>query len=94
MDISLLVIYTSHMKEIHAAEFKAKCLAILDEVAQQGESVTILKRGKPVAQLIPPTSRVHQFPQQELMGSVSILGDVVSPTLPAEEWEAEGRPPA
>lgn len=81
------------MKEIHAAEFKAKCLAILDEVAQQGESVTILKRGKPVAQLIPPTPRVHQFPQQELMGSVSILGDVVSPTLPAEEWEAEGRHP-
>ena len=79
------------MKEIHAAEFKAKCLAILDEVAQQGESVTILKRGKPVAQLIPPTPRVQQFSQQELMGSVSILGDVVSPTLPAEEWEAEGR---
>ena len=81
------------MKEIHATEFKAKCLAILDEVAQQGESVTILKRGKPVAQLIPPTPRNHQFPQQELMGSVSILGDVVSPTLPAEEWEAEGHPP-
>jgi len=81
------------MKEIHAAEFKAKCLAILDEVAQQGESVTILKRGKPVAQLIPPTPRVHQFPQQELMGSVFILGDVVSPTLSAEEWEAEGNSP-
>jgi prevent-host-death family protein len=82
------------MKEVNAAEFKAKCLAILDEVAEQGESVMILKRGKPVAQLIPPNPCVHQFPQQELMGSVSILGDVVSPTLPAEEWEAEGRPPA
>ncbi len=81
------------MKEIHEAEFKAKCLAILDEVAQQGESVTILKRGKPVAQLISPIPRIDQFPQQGLMGSVSILGDVVSPTLPAEEWEAEGRPP-
>ena len=79
------------MKEVNAAEFKAKCLAILDEVAREGESVTILKRGKPVAQLIPPTPRVHQFPQQELMGSVSIFGDVISPTLPAEEWEAEGR---
>jgi len=80
------------MKEVNAAEFKAKCLAILDEVAREGESVTILKRGKPVAQLIPPTPRVHQFPQQELMGSVSIFGDVISPTLPAEEWEAEGCP--
>lgn len=81
------------MKEIHATEFKSKCLAILDEVSWQGESVMILKRGKPVAQLIPPTPRVHQFPQQELMRSVSILGDVVSPTRPAEEWEAEGHPP-
>ena len=78
------------MKEIQASEFKAKCLAILDEVAQQGESVTILKRGKPVAQLIPPTPRLHRFPQHELMGTVSILGDVISPTLPAQEWEAEG----
>ncbi len=78
------------MKEIQASEFKAKCLAILDEVAQQGESVMILKRGKPVAQLVPPTPRLHRFPQHELMGTVSILGDVISPTLPAQEWEAEG----
>jgi len=81
------------MKEIPAAEFKAKCLAILDEVAQQGESITILKRGKPVAQLVPPTPRLHRFPQEELIGTVSILGDVVSPSLPAHEWEAEGSLP-
>lgn len=81
------------MKEIQATEFKAKCLAILDQVAEQGESITILKRGKPVAQLIPPTPCLHRYPQQELMGTVSILGDVVSPTLPAHEWEAESRLP-
>ena len=78
------------MREIQASEFKAKCLAILDKVAQEGESITILKRGKPVAQLVPPTPRLHKFPQQALMGTVSILGDVVSPSLSADEWEAEG----
>ncbi|WP_447970196.1 type II toxin-antitoxin system Phd/YefM family antitoxin [Nitrospira sp. M1] len=77
------------MREIQASELKAKCLAILDEVAQQGESITILKRGKPVAQLIPPTPRLHQFSQHALMGTVSILDDVISPTLPSHEWEAE-----
>jgi len=77
------------MKEIQASEFKAKCLAILDEVARQGEPITILKRGKPVAQLVPHTSRFHRFPQHELIGTVSILGDVVSPTLAPHEWEAE-----
>jgi prevent-host-death family protein len=42
------------MVTINASEFKAKCLAILDEVADTGEAVMILKRGRPVAQLVPP----------------------------------------
>lgn len=77
------------MKEIPASEFKAKCLAILDEVAQYGEPVIILKRGTPVAQLIPPPRRPHRFPQEALKGTVVIEGDVVSPVFPPQEWEAE-----
>ncbi|GJL54301.1 MAG: hypothetical protein NPIRA02_14330 [Nitrospirales bacterium] len=80
------------MKKIQASEFKAKCLAILDEVAKYGESVTILNRGKPVAQLIPPAPCLQRFPQHALMGTVSILDDLMSPTLPAHEWEAESAP--
>jgi PHD/YefM family antitoxin component YafN of YafNO toxin-antitoxin module len=34
------------MRTINASEFKAKCLAILDEVAATGEMVTILKHGE------------------------------------------------
>ena len=82
------------MREIQASEFKAKCLAILDEVAKHGEPITILKRGKPVAQLIPPTPRSHRFPQQALMNTVSVLEDIISPTLSPHEWEAEGGPPS
>jgi len=41
------------VKTLTSTEFKAKCLSILDEVAETGEPVTILKRGKPVAQLVP-----------------------------------------
>lgn len=37
------------MRSIRASEFKAKCLAILDEVERTGETVTILKRGRAVA---------------------------------------------
>jgi prevent-host-death family protein len=50
------------MKTINASEFKAKCLAILDEVAETGEVLTILKHGKPVAQLVPPVPRSAGFP--------------------------------
>ena len=36
-----------------AAEFKAKCLDVLDRVAATGEIVTVTKRGKPVARVAP-----------------------------------------
>ena len=79
------------MKEINATEFKAKCLAILDEVNQTGQPVTILKRGKAVAQLVPPVPQTDQYPQQSLIGTVTIQGDIISPVLEPEEWEAEER---
>ncbi len=76
------------MKTINASEFKAKCLAILDEVGQTGETVTILKRGKPVAQLVPPVPR-ETYPQDTLAGTGRIIGDVIEPPLPPEAWDAE-----
>lgn len=78
------------MKTMNASEFKAKCLAILDEVGRTGESLTILKRGKPVAQLVPPAPVAVGSPQDGLRGTVEFLGDVVGPVLPASAWEVEG----
>ena len=72
-----------------ASEFKTKCLAILDQVNSTHEVVTILKRGKPVAQLIPPVQQESGYPQDDLRGSARILGDIVAPALPAEAWESE-----
>lgn len=77
------------MKTINASEFKTKCLAILDEVAQTGESVTILKRGHPVAQLVPPVPQADIAPFHALRGSVEIYGDIIEPPLPPEAWDAE-----
>ena len=77
------------MREINASEFKAKCLAILDEVVQTGQSVTIMKRGKPVAQLVPPVPRQQGYPQEPLSGTVKIHGDIVEPVLDAADWDAE-----
>lgn len=78
------------MRTLKAAEFKAKCLKVLDEVAQSGEPVTILKRGRPVARLHPAVS-TERYAQDTLAGSVEVLGDIVSPPLPAEAWVAEGK---
>jgi prevent-host-death family protein len=90
LDFNQLVMWIGHMREINASEFKAKCLAILDEVAQTGQPVTILKRGRPIAQLIPPVPRLGRYPQEALVGTVQIHGDIVAPVLPAEVWDIEG----
>ena len=75
------------MKTIKASEFKAKCLKIMDEVAESGQSVVITKHGVPVAELVPATRRpVDLF--GALKGSVTILGDIISP-LDDVVWEAE-----
>jgi prevent-host-death family protein len=38
-------------RTVSASEFKAKCLAMLDEVAATGERIVITKHGRPVAQV-------------------------------------------
>ena len=78
------------MQTLNASDFKARCLAILDRVRETGEPVLILKRGKPVAQLVPARSSAARYPQDDLRGTVRVLGDVVEPALPAEAWEALG----
>jgi prevent-host-death family protein len=72
-----------------ATQFKARCLALLDEVAATGEVITVLKHGKPVAQLVPAVPRATGHPQDDLAGTVEFLGDVMGPVLAPEDWEVE-----
>lgn len=70
---------------IPAGEFKAKCLKLLDEVAEKRTTLVITKHGKPVAQLVPaPSERIDPF--GALKGSVLWEGDIISPI--DVEWEA------
>jgi len=78
------------MKTINATEFKAKCLALLDEVAETGEPLRILKRGRPVAELVPPVAAHEGLPQHAIAGTVEVIGDIVEPALPAVVWDMFG----
>lgn len=69
-----------------AGEFKAKCLKILDEVQRQRKQVTILKRGKPVARLVPIQERSSSF-IGSMKGTMDIVGDIVSPL--DVRWDAD-----
>jgi len=79
------------MRALNASEFKAKCLAVLDEVDRTGEPVTILKRGRPVARLVPAPRTTARRPQDTLAGTVEILGDILAPAVPASAWKANRR---
>jgi prevent-host-death family protein len=41
------------IKTIGAGEFKQKCLALIDEVAQTKTEILVTKRGRPLARLVP-----------------------------------------
>jgi len=71
---------------IAAGEFKAKCLGILDQVQRQRKEITITKRGKPVAKLVPVNDRPPSFIGR-MKGTMDIVGDIVSPI--DVEWEAD-----
>ncbi len=74
------------MKQIAAGEFKAQCLAIMDQVSRSGEPVVVTKHGKPVVKLIPAEKQVDEI-FGYMAGRVKIVGDVVGPITPAEDWE-------
>jgi prevent-host-death family protein len=75
------------MKEVAISEFKAKCLALLDEVQKTKQPLRITRRGKPVAEVTPPTPVNPANWMGSMKGTGKILGDIVSPASNSEDWE-------
>ncbi|HEY1264972.1 MAG TPA: type II toxin-antitoxin system Phd/YefM family antitoxin [Terriglobales bacterium] len=75
------------MKKMAAAEFKAQCLAVMDEVSKTREPVLVTKRGRPVVKLVPAERPAGSF-LGRLQGVMEIVGDIESPIEPPEAWDA------
>ncbi|MBI4714815.1 MAG: type II toxin-antitoxin system Phd/YefM family antitoxin [Nitrospirae bacterium] len=73
------------MKVIGAGKFKAQCLALLDEVALDHETIVVTKHGKPVAKVTPVTEKEKDL-RDQLKGSILREKDLVSPLRGT--WEA------
>ena len=88
--VMIMVMRASRAKKlpetISAAEFKAKCLELMDSVAATGASVVVTKRGRPVARLSPVRAR-RGSAFGSMKGRIRILGDIVSPI--DEAWDAD-----
>lgn len=76
------------MEEVSISEFKAKCLAILEQVRKTKKPIRITRFGKPVAEVVPPTPGKERKSWLGCMkGRGMILGDIISPATDPEEWE-------
>jgi prevent-host-death family protein len=77
-------------KAVMASEFKAKCLAMLDQVAKTKVALVVTKHGHPVARVVPIEIGSRARPT---MGSVRLVSkndeDYFSTS---ERWEAGSYP--
>ena len=72
---------------ISAARFKAECLKLMDQVNETHVSLTITKRGKPVARLVPAAQEKPAGFIGHLRGLVTEEQDIVEPV--GEKWNAD-----
>lgn len=76
------------MRSMAISEFKARCLAVLEEVRRTGEPLLVTRRGVPVAEIVPPSP---PEPPRRALGALAgtgrIVGDILSPTSDLVDWE-------
>lgn len=73
---------------IPAGEFKSKCLRLMDIVEEKQVELTITKRGKAIAKLVPVSGGRDVFAKAfgSMAGTVRIVGDPVEPI--DVKWDA------
>ena len=79
------------MEEVSISRFKATCLALLARVKRTKKPILVLRKGEPIAQVMPPPS--PSLPPSWLgsfSGSGEIVGDILAPASDPKEWEALG----
>jgi prevent-host-death family protein len=75
--------------EIAISKFKAKCLALLEEVSKTKIPLRVTRRGKAIADVVPASPAPGE---RDWIGSMSdrieITGDIISPIIETQEIEA------
>jgi prevent-host-death family protein len=76
------------MRTMAISKFKATCLAVIEEVRKTGKPLLITKKGVPVAQVLPaPPVEANKRRLGALAGTVTYMGDIISPAADPDEWE-------
>lgn len=76
---------------ISVTEFKAKCLALFDQIDQEGGTLTVTRRGRPLATIGPVKRKPFKSSEGILAGKVKIIGDIVNADY-SDLWEVVTNP--
>ncbi len=75
---------------ISATEFKAKCLSLLDDIDKNGGTITVTKRGKPVATVGPAKPMKFRSSRGILRGKLGVpVEELLVDTSHLWEWSDE-----
>lgn len=78
-------------QSVSVTEFKAKCIGLLNQIAEEGGTVTVTKRGKPLATVARAKQKPFRSSEGILAGKVKIVGDIVNADT-ADLWEVVTNP--
>ena len=67
---------------VNVTEFKAKCLALFDQIESGKVTITVTRRGKVVALVSPPATKGFKSPRGSWVGKMEIAGDIVNTNIP------------
>ena len=73
------------MQTMAISQFKAQALKILDQIAQNNETVIITKRGKPLAQITPYHEPTSISTPGQLADTLVFEDDIIAP-LGEDMW--------
>jgi antitoxin (DNA-binding transcriptional repressor) of toxin-antitoxin stability system len=62
---------------VSVTEFKTKCLALLDDIGERGGTITITKRGRPLATVRPARRTLWKSLEGAWVGKVTIPDDLL-----------------
>lgn len=80
---------TKAVETIAISEFKATCLAVLERVRRTGASIIVTKRGKPVAEINPPSpASTGEAWLGSMRGSATLTDDLIAPASSPGDWDA------
>jgi prevent-host-death family protein len=72
--------------ELGVSEFKARCLALLEQVRKRGDELVVTKHGRPIARVVPVREPAGPL-RGSMRGLIEVRGDIVHVDW-SDEWDA------